>query len=79
MFNFIRKSLMAQFIVLFVSTALGSIAVVGYSSYISSKNALEQQIFRDLTATAKGRETTIQLLLDMRMHEIEFLAANKEE
>ena len=76
MLNFIRKSLMSKLILLFTGIALMIIYTVGYVSFTSAKDALEESLSQSLTAVATGREDAVKLFLDMVMRETELLAAN---
>ncbi|RLC56230.1 MAG: hypothetical protein DRI30_06210, partial [Chloroflexi bacterium] len=76
MLNFIRKSLMSKLILLFTGITLMIIYTVGYISFTSAKDALEESLSQSLTAVATGREDAVKLFLDMVMRETELLAAN---
>ena len=76
MLNFIRKSLMSKLILLFTGITLMIIYTVGYISFTSAKDALEESFSQSLTAVATGREDAVKLFLDMVMRETELLAAN---
>lgn len=67
MINFIRKSIKARLISLFLLVSLIPIAIVGYISYSSGKMALKRAILASLTTIAKSREKAIYLYLRAKL------------
>lgn len=64
MANFITKSLTNKVMALFLAVALVSVAILGFISYESSRQALEAQIMQDFEAISAGRETSLVQHMD---------------
>src|SRR3990167_5745006 len=59
MANFYSRSLTNKLISLFLAVSLVPIAIVGYMSYSSGKNAIQKQLLNNLATIARSSEIAI--------------------
>jgi two-component system NtrC family sensor kinase len=71
-----KRSLTTKFIAYFLVFSILPLITVGLITYISGKNAIEEQTFEYLTATAEHREETINTWISENEKEAVFIAGS---
>lgn len=78
MFKYITKSLMGKLISMFLLVAIIPLIIIGILFYNSARSALEEEIFKKLTATREASKSQILERFRTQMKDIEILTISKD-